>query len=98
MEKGKIEGSSANAKTKWEDPTRQPSKPWHSYISDDLPRSFMESADAAIRSACSLHHDSSTRLRFMQVLLLAGFGPISYISPGFYMHCISGRFLPFPQI
>ncbi|XP_048499835.1 RGS1-HXK1-interacting protein 1 isoform X1 [Beta vulgaris subsp. vulgaris] len=69
MEKGKIEGSSANAKTKWEDPTRQPSKPWHSYISDDLPRSFMESADAAIRSACSLHHDSSTRLRFMQDLI-----------------------------
>ncbi|XP_021714925.1 uncharacterized protein LOC110682891 [Chenopodium quinoa] len=68
MEK-EVEGSSADAVAKGHDQTQQTPKPWHSYISDDLPRSFMKSTDAAIRSARSLHHDSSTRLRGLQDII-----------------------------
>lgn len=64
-----VEGSPVNTFAEGEGQTQQPSKPWHSYISDDLPRSLKESTDAAIRSARSLHHDSSTRLRFLQDLI-----------------------------
>ncbi|KAL2470050.1 Uncharacterized conserved protein UCP022280 [Abeliophyllum distichum] len=41
-------------------------KPWHSYISDDLPRSVQQSTDSAIRSARSLQQSSSTHLRTFQ--------------------------------
>ncbi|CAK9141616.1 unnamed protein product, partial [Ilex paraguariensis] len=41
-------------------------KAWHSYISEDLPRTFHESADSAIRSARSLQNNSSTHLRGLQ--------------------------------
>lgn len=51
-----------------EEKLSQPSKPWHSYISEELPRSFKDSTDSAIRSARSLQHNSSTHLRTLQDL------------------------------
>lgn len=53
-----------------EDQLAQPSKPWHSYLSEELPRSLMESKDSAIRSARSLQHDSSTHLNYFQDFML----------------------------
>ncbi|KAK9736072.1 hypothetical protein RND81_04G248000 [Saponaria officinalis] len=44
----------------------QASKAWHSYISEELPRSFKESTDSAVDSARSLQHNASTRLRSLQ--------------------------------
>ncbi|KAL2487662.1 hypothetical protein Fot_40954 [Forsythia ovata] len=41
-------------------------KPWHSYISEDLPRSVQQSTDSAIRSARSFQQSSSTHLRTFQ--------------------------------
>uniref|UniRef100_A0A5B7BU85 RGS1-HXK1-interacting protein 1 n=1 Tax=Davidia involucrata TaxID=16924 RepID=A0A5B7BU85_DAVIN len=41
-------------------------KPWHSYISEDLPRTVLQSTDSAIRSARSFQHNSSTHLRTFQ--------------------------------
>ncbi|XP_022857218.1 uncharacterized protein LOC111378275 [Olea europaea var. sylvestris] len=41
-------------------------KPWHSYISEDLPRTVQQSTDSAIRSARSLQQSSSTHLRTIQ--------------------------------
>ncbi|KAM3309366.1 RGS1-HXK1-interacting protein 1 isoform X2 [Capsicum chacoense] len=43
-----------------------PKKAWHSYISDDLPRSVQQSTDSAIRSARSIQDTSSTHLRTLQ--------------------------------
>lgn len=43
-------------------------KAWHSYISEDLPRTVQESTDSAIRSARSIQNTSSTHLRTLQVL------------------------------
>lgn len=45
-------------------------KAWHSYISEDLPRTVQESTDSAIRSARSIQNTSSTHLRTLQVLLI----------------------------
>ena len=42
-------------------------KSWHYYISEDLPRTVVESTDSAIRSARSLQHSSSARLRNLRV-------------------------------
>lgn len=44
----------------------QQEKPWHSYISEDLPRTVQESADSAFRSARSLQQNSSTQIRTLQ--------------------------------
>ncbi|CAN4091648.1 unnamed protein product [Withania somnifera] len=41
-------------------------KPWHSYISEDLPRTVQESTNSAIRSARSIQNTSSTHLRTLQ--------------------------------
>ena len=65
------EGSSATTEeAKAQDKLEQPSKPWHSYISEELPRSLMDSRYSAIRSARSLHQNSSTHLSSLQVTLL----------------------------
>lgn len=45
---------------------QQQEKPWHSYISEDLPRTVQESADSAVRSARSLQQNSSTHIRTLQ--------------------------------
>ncbi|KAL9236069.1 hypothetical protein vseg_010776 [Gypsophila vaccaria] len=45
---------------------REGSKAWHSYISEDLPRTFKESTDSAVGSALSLQQDAFTRLRSFQ--------------------------------
>ncbi|KAM3376237.1 RGS1-HXK1-interacting protein 1 isoform X1 [Capsicum galapagoense] len=45
-----------------------PKKAWHSYVSEDLPRSVQQSTDSAIRSARSIQDTSSTHLRTLQVL------------------------------
>ncbi|KAK3024041.1 hypothetical protein RJ639_042952, partial [Escallonia herrerae] len=42
------------------------SSSWRSYISQDLPRTVIQSTDSAIRSARSFHHDSSTHIRTFQ--------------------------------
>lgn len=42
------------------------SSSWHSYISEDLPRTVVQSTDSAIRSARSLHHNSTTHFRTLQ--------------------------------
>ncbi|PSR90283.1 Meiotic coiled-coil protein [Actinidia chinensis var. chinensis] len=47
-------------------PQPQPEKPWHAYLSEDLPRTVAVSADSAIRSARSLQSNSSTQLRTLQ--------------------------------
>lgn len=52
------------------DKLKQPPKPWHSYISEDLPRSLSDSRDSAIRSARSLHQNSSTHLNSLQDFML----------------------------
>ncbi|XAR59905.1 hypothetical protein NMG60_11033078 [Bertholletia excelsa] len=44
-------------------------KSWHYYISEDLPRTVVESTDSAIRSARSLQHSSSARLGTLQELI-----------------------------
>ncbi|KAG5631462.1 hypothetical protein H5410_003179 [Solanum commersonii] len=41
-------------------------KAWHSYISEDLPRTVQASTDSAIRSARSIQNTSSTHLRTLQ--------------------------------
>ncbi|KAH7836891.1 hypothetical protein Vadar_007054 [Vaccinium darrowii] len=41
-------------------------KSWHSYISEDLPRTVVQSTDSAIRSARSLQHTSSTHLQTLR--------------------------------
>ncbi|XP_071698693.1 RGS1-HXK1-interacting protein 1 [Rutidosis leptorrhynchoides] len=41
-------------------------KSWHTYISEDLPRTVQESADSAVRSARELQHNSSTHIRTLQ--------------------------------
>uniref|UniRef100_A0A7C9A6D8 Uncharacterized protein n=1 Tax=Opuntia streptacantha TaxID=393608 RepID=A0A7C9A6D8_OPUST len=65
------EGSSATTEeAKAQDKLEQPSKPWHSYISEELPRSLMDSRDSAIRSARSLHQNSSTHLSSLQDFML----------------------------
>ena len=65
------EASSATTEgAKAPDKLKQPSKPWHSYISEELPRSLMDSRDSAIRSARSLHQNSSTHINSLQVTLL----------------------------
>lgn len=46
-------------------------KSWHSYISEDLPRTVVQSTDSAIRSARSLQHTSSTHLQTLRVLSLS---------------------------
>ncbi|PHU13697.1 hypothetical protein BC332_14902 [Capsicum chinense] len=43
-----------------------PKKAWHSYVSEDLPRSVQQSTDSAIRSARSIQDTSSTHLRTLQ--------------------------------
>ena len=70
MEKTESDGLSVNAIAEGEQQSRSPSQSWQSYISEDLPRSLMESTDAAIRSARSLHNDSSAHLRSLQVSFL----------------------------
>ncbi|KAJ9555323.1 hypothetical protein OSB04_009937 [Centaurea solstitialis] len=45
---------------------QQQEKPWHTYISEDLPRTVQESADSAVRSARSLQQNSSTHIRTLQ--------------------------------
>nr|XP_043640208.1 RGS1-HXK1-interacting protein 1 [Erigeron canadensis] len=45
---------------------QQVEKPWHTYISEDLPRTVQESADSAFRSARELQHNSSTHFRTLQ--------------------------------
>ncbi|CAH9073064.1 unnamed protein product [Cuscuta epithymum] len=47
----------------------QRNKPWHTYISEDLPRTVQESTDSAIRSARSFQNSSSFHLRSLQVFL-----------------------------
>lgn len=42
-------------------------KVWHSYISEDLPRTVQQSTYSAIRSARSIQNTSSTHLRTLQV-------------------------------
>ncbi|XP_021850902.1 RGS1-HXK1-interacting protein 1 isoform X2 [Spinacia oleracea] len=61
-----VAGSSANAVSKGEEQIEQLPKTWHSFISDEFPRSFTESTDAALRF---LHYDSSTPLRGLQDLI-----------------------------
>ncbi|KAI5684560.1 hypothetical protein M9H77_05788 [Catharanthus roseus] len=41
-------------------------KAWHSYISEDLPRTVQQSTDSAIRSARSFQQSSSTHFRAFQ--------------------------------
>ncbi|RAL43032.1 hypothetical protein DM860_009814 [Cuscuta australis] len=47
----------------------QRDKPWHTYISEDLPRTVQESTDSAIRSARSFQNSSSFHLRSLQDFL-----------------------------
>ncbi|KAJ8529027.1 hypothetical protein K7X08_035862 [Anisodus acutangulus] len=47
-------------------PLAQENKTWHSYISEDLPRTVQQSTDSAIRSARSIQNTSSTHLRTLQ--------------------------------
>lgn len=44
-------------------------KAWHSYISEDLPRTVQQSTDSAIRSARSFQQSSSTHFRAFQEFL-----------------------------
>ncbi|XP_031121393.1 RGS1-HXK1-interacting protein 1 [Ipomoea triloba] len=48
---------------------KQRDKPWHAYISEDLPRTVQESTDSAIRSARLLQNTSSGHLRSLQDFL-----------------------------
>lgn len=66
---GEREGNLGNFEGKGDEKLSQLSKPWHSYISEELPRSIRKKRDSAIRSACSLHHNSSTHLRSLQNLM-----------------------------
>lgn len=47
-------------------PSQNKDKAWHSYISEDLPRTVQESTDSALRSARSIQYTSSTHLRTLQ--------------------------------
>lgn len=46
---------------------------WKSYISEDLPRTVVQSTDSAIRSARSLQHTSQTHFRTLRVCTLSLF-------------------------
>ncbi|XP_019250961.1 PREDICTED: uncharacterized protein LOC109229868 [Nicotiana attenuata] len=48
-------------------PSQNKEKAWHSYISEDLPRTVQESTDSALRSARFIQYTSSTHLRTLQV-------------------------------
>ncbi|KAK6923284.1 hypothetical protein RJ641_011588 [Dillenia turbinata] len=50
-------------------PPPQEEKPWHATITEDLPRTVMESTDSALRSARTLQHSSSTHLRNLRDLI-----------------------------
>ncbi|KAF5930106.1 hypothetical protein HYC85_030979 [Camellia sinensis] len=56
----------ATAKQEQEKSSSSSASSWHSYISEDLPRTVVQSTDSAIRSARSLHHNSTTHFRTLQ--------------------------------
>lgn len=47
--------------------SQQQQKPWHISFAEDLQRTVSESADSAVRSARSLHENSTSHLRSLQV-------------------------------
>ncbi|XP_060197393.1 RGS1-HXK1-interacting protein 1 [Lycium barbarum] len=47
-------------------PLQNNNKAWHTYISEDLPRTVQQSTDSAIRSARNIQNTSSTHLRTLQ--------------------------------
>ncbi|KAL3518900.1 hypothetical protein ACH5RR_021489 [Cinchona calisaya] len=57
----------ASPKTQMEEVPAE--KTWHSYISEDLPRTLQQSTDSAIRSARSFQHSSSSHFRAFQDFL-----------------------------
>ncbi|XP_057539005.1 RGS1-HXK1-interacting protein 1 [Amaranthus tricolor] len=90
MEKTESDGLSVNAIAEGEQQSRSPSQSWQSYISEDLPRSLMESTDAAIRSARSLHNDSSAHLRSLQDFLAVSRVRFSYYEDALFKNCKDG--------
>ncbi|GMP92202.1 hypothetical protein CsSME_00042522 [Camellia sinensis var. sinensis] len=58
----------ATAKQEQEKSSSSSASSWHSYISEDLPRTVVQSTDSAIRSARSLHHNSTTHFRTLQAI------------------------------
>ncbi|XP_059628709.1 RGS1-HXK1-interacting protein 1 [Cornus florida] len=65
---GEVSGDSGSINAADETPKQQQQqdKAWHTYISEDLPRTVLESTDSAIRSARTLQHNSSDHLRNLQ--------------------------------
>ncbi|XP_052192324.1 RGS1-HXK1-interacting protein 1 [Diospyros lotus] len=66
MEQASGSGNAVEEMSKTTQQQQKEEKSWHSYISEDLPRTVVQSTDSAIRSARSLQHNSSTHLRTLR--------------------------------
>ncbi|XP_027072304.1 RGS1-HXK1-interacting protein 1 [Coffea arabica] len=63
---GQVPESSITSASPSKDKSDKADKTWHSYISEDLPRTVQQSTDSALRSARSFHHSSSTHFRTLR--------------------------------